>query len=67
MTTQEEIINRINEIKESIFYEIDRRADKEHCLESQSDFTVTISYEEYSELNDLENTICKWLHQIKID
>lgn len=54
---RQEILDRINEIKESIFYEIDRRAGKEHCLESQSDFTVTISYEEYKELDDLENML----------
>ena len=54
---KKEIIDRINEIKESIFYEIDRRVSKEHCLESQSDFTVTISYEDYKELDDLENML----------
>lgn len=54
---KEAIKKRIEEIKESIFYEIDRRADKEHCLESQSDFSVTISYEEYKELHDLENIL----------
>lgn len=54
---KKEIIDRINEIKESIFYEIDRRASKEHCLQSQSDFTVIISYEDYKELDDLESML----------
>ena len=54
---KKEIIDRINEIKESIFYEIDRRESKEHCLQSQSDFTVIISYEYYKELDDLENIL----------
>ena len=54
---KKEIIDRINEIKESIFYEIERRASKEHCLESQCDFDVTISYEEYKELYDLEKML----------
>lgn len=67
MDNKEKIKKRIEEIKESIFSEIDRRADKEHCLEDQCDSTVTISFEEYSELNDLENMLCKWTHQIKID
>ena len=52
-----QILNRIEEIKESIFYEIDRRASKEHCLEDQCDFDVTISYEEYKELCDLEKML----------
>lgn len=54
---KQEIIDRINEIKESIFYEIDRRAGKEHCLEDQCDFDITISYEEYKELSDLEKML----------
>lgn len=54
---KEAIKKRIEEIKESFFYEIERRASKEHCLESQSDFTVTISYEDYKELDDLENML----------
>lgn len=54
---KERIKERIKEIKESIFYEIDRRASKEHCLESQNDFTVIISYEDYKELTDLENEL----------
>lgn len=32
----------------SIIDEIDRRAGKQHCLEDQCDFTVTIQYEDYA-------------------
>lgn len=57
MDDKEAIKKRIEEIKESFFYEIERRASKEWCLESQCDFTVTISYEDYKELDDLENML----------
>lgn len=59
MTKIKELEEKINNIKESIFSEIDRRADKEWCLQDQCDFTVTIEYEDYKELNDLEEEYYK--------
>lgn len=57
MTKIKDLEEKINNIKEGIFSEIDRRADKEWCLEDKRDFTVTITYEEYKELTDLENEL----------
>ena len=54
-----ELENSINSIKCAIFSEIDRRADKEWCLQDRCDFTVTIEYEDYKELNDLEEEYYK--------
>lgn len=54
-----ELENSINSIKDAMFAEIDRRADKEWCLQDRCDFTVTIAYEDYKELNDLEEEYYK--------
>lgn len=57
MTKIKDLEENINNIKEVIFSEIDRRADKEWCLEDKRDFTVTITYEDYKELTDLEGEL----------
>ena len=54
-----ELENSINSIKDAMFAEIDRRAEKEWCLQDQSDFTVTFEYEDYKELHDLEEEYYK--------
>lgn len=36
---------------DEIICEIDRRADKEHCLQDGCDFTVTITHDEYAAID----------------
>jgi len=36
---------------EPIMDEVDRRADKEHCLADRCDFTVTVCYDDYAAID----------------
>lgn len=39
------------ELWEPVFYEVHRRADKEHALADKCDFIVTIMYDEYAAID----------------